>query len=133
MRLRAGLLFGLPHPACAACSAFRKKRMQNGLKKGNVMKSIRWSIHFSCLIALALALTLVDARADQNSVALENATGGPFAAFNGSGQVIGQIEPGVPDSSHVYFVSQNFQSTNIFNQTTPWPSLVDGHPTEVAG
>jgi hypothetical protein len=80
-----------------------------------------------------LVLTLVNARADSNSVALANADGGPFAAFNGSGQVIGMIEPDVPDTSQVFFVSQNFQETNLFANTTPWPSLVDAHATEVAG
>jgi hypothetical protein len=99
------------------------------------MNAIRWSVRFSSLIALSLVLGLVDARADQNSVALENATGGPFGAFSGSGQTIGMIEFDVPDTSHVYFVSQNFQMTNIYSGTSVWPSraLVNSHATEVAG
>jgi Subtilase family/PEP-CTERM motif len=97
------------------------------------MKTIRRFIQLSSLVALSLALTLVNARADSNSVALANAVGGPFGAFNGSGQVIGMIEPDVPDTSHVFFVSQNFKETNIFANTSPWPSLVDAHATEVAG
>lgn len=97
------------------------------------MKAIRRFVQLPSLVVLSLALTVVEARADANSVVLENATGGPFGAFNGSGQTIGMIEPDVPDTSHVFFVSQNFQETNIFAGTTPWPSLVDAHATEVAG
>ncbi|HXI82515.1 MAG TPA: S8 family serine peptidase [Verrucomicrobiae bacterium] len=99
------------------------------------MKAIRWSIQLSSLIALSFALTVVEARADANSVVLENATGGPFAAFNGSGQVIGMIESDIPDTSHVYFVKGNFQLINIGDNppANTWPQLVDTHATEVAG
>ena len=48
------------------------------------MKAIRWSIQLAALTALLLVLTLVNARADSNSVVLENATGGPFGAFDGT-------------------------------------------------
>jgi subtilisin family serine protease len=99
------------------------------------MKAIRWSIQLSGLIALSFALTTVEARADANSVVLENATGGPFAAYNGSGQVIGMIESDVPDTSHVYFVQGAFQLVNIGDKPplNTWPQLVGTHATEVAG
>jgi subtilisin family serine protease len=104
-------------------------------KEKKLMKAIRWFVQLSSLILLSLLFTRVDARADANSVVLENATGGPFGAFNGSGQVIGMIESDIPDTSHVYFVKGNFKLVNIGDNPplNTWPQLVDTHATEVAG
>ena len=96
------------------------------------MKAIRWSIQLSSLIALSLALTVVKARADANSVVLENATNGPLDAYTGAGVVIGQVEGAMPDSNHVYLLNQIVGTTNLY-YGTPGPSFGSGHATQVAG
>ena len=56
------------------------------------MKAIRWSVQLATLTALSLVLTVVEARADANSVALINATNGPTRCLYGSRGIV--IWPG---------------------------------------
>jgi hypothetical protein len=96
------------------------------------MKAIRWSIQILSLVALSLFLTLVNARADSNAVALINAGSGPISAYTGTGVVIGEIDvtAGVADSNHVYLQGQIIGTTNLFNGNS---GSIDDHATQVAG
>ena len=96
------------------------------------MKAIRRSIQLSSLIALSIALSVMEARADANSVVLENATNGPLDAYTGRDVVIGQVEGAMPDSNQVYLLNQIVGTTNLY-YGTPGPSFGSGHATQVAG
>src|SRR5882724_3304321 len=133
IRLRTGLLFGLPFPPVScALHSLRGNAQHVNARKGNIMKAIRWSIQLSSLVALSFALTVVEARADANSVVLENATNGPLDAYTGTGVVIGQVEGAMPDPNQVYLLNQIVGTTNLY-YGTPGPSFGSGHATQVAG
>ncbi len=95
------------------------------------MKAIRWSIYFSSLVALSLALSPVDARADSNSVQLMNLTTGGITNYQGNGILIGQIEVGGnATNGNIYIGSQIAGTTNIAAGTA---GTASGHATRVAG
>ncbi|MCX7914981.1 MAG: S8 family serine peptidase [Verrucomicrobiae bacterium] len=65
-----------------------------------------------------------------NSVSLVGVYHGPISNYTGIGIRIGQIEPGVPATNHLFLGGQVAFTTNIHTGTS---GIVDAHATQVAG